>query len=121
MDNFLARAKSFVLANKTFVAVIVIGAILVFIALGGLNLKSISPLMPTQMLGRAGVSGGVSYSESMMRDASYGYAEKAGVVSSSIAPIPPIYNPSPSSPDLPSDKKIIQNGSLDLLVKNADD
>jgi len=123
MSNFLARARVFVSANKTFVAVVIIGVVLVLLSGGGSVIKIASqqiaydsdqgidlPGVPALMRESGGGAVAYNYSD--------GYSK--GGATLSIAPMPPSYNPNPATPELPSDKKIIKNGSLNLLVKSAD-
>jgi hypothetical protein len=122
MQNFLLKAKLFVAANKTFVAVVVFGVIILFMMGGGSGIQKMTRTLSFNSLdsyemGAVTVTGQAYGGGS--NAASYSYAAK-GVAVPSVAPMPPIYNTPASTAQLPSDKKIIQNGSLELLVKSAD-
>ncbi len=126
MQNFLLRAKLFAGANKTFVAVVVLGVLFLLMLGGGFQLKEIgrqvsfNTMQTLDMDGAYVRSGGTAAG-----GASYGYDSYAGEASYSKAapsfvPAPPRYGTPAATPDLPADKKVIQNGSLELLVKSAD-
>jgi hypothetical protein len=111
MENSPNKVKDFLVANKTFVAVLVIGVpILLFTAAG---------MFDKYMKIRPG--GGVYLPGApATMDSSFGYAKESSRNSASVVPPMPIPGAPASTQTVPSDKKIIRNGTLHLLVKSAD-
>jgi len=117
MKDFLRGIGVFISKNKG-VALVVTGVIAIVVIAGVVSFgktNSINPMYALQ--GVTSPSAGTTmYRGNAVSDSSTASYEKG------ISPMPPIYNGTPAStPDLPSDRKVIQNGSLDILVKNADD
>lgn len=118
MKNFLRGIGIFISKNKG-ASIIVTGLIAVAVVLAVISFGGTNPINPVSVFqgvtsGRAGTMmsriGAVSDSA--------GAIYEKGV----IAPMPPVpIDNNASTPDLPKDRKVIQNGSLDLLVKDADD
>lgn len=117
MENFLRGLGIFISKNKgiaLFVTgVIAIVVIATVISFGKTN--SVNPMYAIQGF-TSGSASTMMYRANAVSDSATAYSEKG------ISPMPPVPGGAPAStPTLPSDRKVIQNGSLDLLVKNADD
>lgn len=131
MNNLWANLGGFISRNKPFAITILIVAVVAIVV--GTTGKG-GGVIP-QMMGRGTLGYGASESDGFMGmpgvavesyDASYNsrggvmMAYSKGVATPSVSPMPPIYDTPASSATVPADKKIIRNGSLNLLVKGAE-
>lgn len=125
MQDFNKKLKEFMswvgektwrvlVATLIFVFVVIPALILLVIYMfyGGMSRNSVSaPAVYDGVVSFYGKGGGVAMG--MERAVSYDYVGKTGGTSV-------IYQANSSTPNLPFDKKVIKNGSLDLIVKKTE-
>src|SRR3989344_917154 len=127
MKDFLRGLAIFISKNKG-ASIIITGIIAIVVIVAVVNLgggNSINPMFAIKGITQSSVggsSGVMMYRGAAESDGSFNVAYDSyerSAPSSTIMPYPG--TPPASTPTLPSDRKVIQNGSLDMLVKNAED